>query len=417
VTLPSDTDGASLATHLTPVGDADPTRPLGPPVTAGIRVDGDRRPLTVDYNYGVADAGVFDQPPGPGLDRWAPLLPPLSGVGLGAGGTPLLAARSLADWAGVDAAVHVKDESRNPTWSHKDRLNRVVAGAAVRDGARGVVLASTGNHGAAAAAAAARNGLPCVVFTVPGTPPAMEEFVRSYGAAVLQLPTHEGLVGLVDALAEREFHAATSRTDPHTGHPWGPEGYKTIAYETALQLGRAPGSVFVPTAFAELLYGVWKGFRELRDLGVTDRVPAMVACEPATQSAHAAALERGEPVVEVGAGPSDAHSIGGARSTHRGYRALTASGGEALPVTDDTARDAQRALADVGLWQEFSAAVGAGGLRVADDPPGPVVVLACSAGYKDGVDWSAPELPRDPDVAAVADALEAAYGESFGLAD
>lgn len=60
---------------------------------------------------------------------------------------------------------------------------------------------------------------------------------------------------LVDS---RDFHPASNFTDIHTGHPFGPVGYKTIVYETYWQLdGTVPGTVFVPTGHAEQLWGVW----------------------------------------------------------------------------------------------------------------------------------------------------------------
>jgi threonine synthase len=188
----------------------------------------------------------------------------------------------------------------------------------------------------------------------------------------------------------------------------GPEGYKTIAYETYVQLGAAPGSVFVPTAFAELLYGIWKGFRELRELGLAGTTPKMIACEPATQAAFATAQERGEPIVEIEAGPSAAQSIGGSRSTHRGYMTLEESDGAAVRVPESTIGAAQSRLSERGTWQEFSAATGAGGLAAFDGVvDGPVVVLGCSSGYKDGTDWTAPEI--EPSVATATRALEDAY--------
>jgi threonine synthase len=408
------TDGLSTATGQVPVGDGTRSYPLSPPLTTGDPEAETPRPLTVAYEYGAVDTALFDRPVTAGLDRWAPLLPPLAGQGLGAGGTPLLPASELASWAGVEDCF-VKDESRNPTWSHKDRLVRVATAAAVRENAAGIVPASTGNHGAAAAAHAARLGLPCVVFTTPDAPAAMESFVRSYGAGVVRVGAHEQLVRFVDAVADRGFHPVTSRTDPHTGHPFGPEGYKPIAYELYAQLGRVPGAVAAPTAFAELLYGVWKGFRELRRLGVTDDAPRMVACEPAEQAALAAARDRDEPVVRIDAGPSQAHSIGGAASTHRGYLTLAESDGVAVPVSEETLAAAQDRLAGIGLWQEFSAAAGVGGLRAADATfDGPVVALACSSGFKDGTGWTAPQLAPDADVDDAVALLDATCDLALG---
>lgn len=408
----------SRATHQFPVGNPGVSFPLSPPLTRGdprAETPAERRPLSVGYEYDAVDPALFDRPVEPGLERWAPLLPPLTGPGLAAGATPLVEAPAVAEWAGLEAPVCLKDESRNPTWSHKDRLNRLTTSAALRAGADGVVAASTGNHGASAAAHAARAGLPCVVFTAPGTPPAMEAFVRSYGASVLQVGAHDQLVEFVDAFAERGFHPLTSRTAVHTGHPYGPEGYKTIAYETFVQLGGVPAAVAAPTAFAELLYGVWKGFHELVEFGVASETPRMVACEPAAQAALATALDRETPVVEIDAGPSDAHSIGGSRSTHRGYRALEASDGLAVPVPESTIAAAQDRLAANGLWQEFSGAAGVGGLRATEASfDGPVVALACSSGYKDGVDWEAPTLAPDATVESVATRLTERYDLALG---
>src|SRR6476660_3193721 len=82
-------------------------------------------------------------------------------VSLGEGNTPLLPAPSL----GL-GDVWIKDESRNPTWSFKDRLGSGALTMARRFGARVIASSSSGNAGASAAAFAAKAGLPCVVFTV-----------------------------------------------------------------------------------------------------------------------------------------------------------------------------------------------------------------------------------------------------------
>jgi threonine synthase len=409
----------SLATGQRSLGDPDLTYPLEPPLTRGCpetSAESVRYPLEVVYDYGAVDPALFEGPTAPGQERWAPLLPPLAGESLGEGDTPLVATPELADWAGTDAAVYVKDESRNPTWSQKDRLNRLTVSAAVRAGADGVVASSSGNHGAAAAAYAARAGLPCVVFTKPETPRSMQGFLRAYGAAVLRVEGWGNRADLVDELAERGFHPVTSRTRTHTGHPWGPEGYKPIAYETVLQLGAAPGTVFVPTAHAELLFGAWKGFRELRELGVVDETPRMVACEPAARAPLAAAREQGASLVEVAAEATDAHSIAATENTHRGVVALAESDGFASPAADETIAAAQDRLAAAGLWQEFSGAAGVAGLRAAveagRDFEGPVVCLGTSSGFKDGGDWEAPAA--EPSVAAIEARLASVYDLAIG---
>ncbi|NUP62321.1 MAG: pyridoxal-phosphate dependent enzyme, partial [Nonomuraea sp.] len=168
-------NGSSLATGQRSLGDTSAEFPLFPALTRGCprtSTDEIAYPVEVVYDYGRVDRALFDQEPGPDLARWSPLLPPLAAPTLGEGGTPLL------EFDGV----HVKDESRNPTWSHKDRLNRVAISAAVAAGAPGVVVASSGNHGASAAAYAARAGLPAIVLASAESPAAVQAFVRAYGA-------------------------------------------------------------------------------------------------------------------------------------------------------------------------------------------------------------------------------------------
>jgi threonine synthase len=410
----------SLATGQRSLGDPDETFPLWPPIVDGCpatSTDEVQYPLEVTYEYDAVDPALFDQPPLPGLDRWAPLLPPLAdGVDLGAGGTRLVAAPDLAETVGFDGALHLKDESANPTWSHKDRLAAPTVGAAVARDAPGVVVSSTGNHGASVAAHAARAGLPCVVFTSRDLPDSMARFLDAYGAAVAKVPRERRWECMRRVRDELGYVPTSNLTPTHTGHPFGPEGYKTIAYEIHAQLDGVPGSVLVPTGYAELLYGVWKGFRELRELGIVDRAPEMVACEPAARAPLSAALERDAPAVTVDAAPTDASSIGVTVNGYRGVRAVRESGGRAHALSDAAIERAQERLAAVGYWQELSGAAGLAGLAAAvaaDDPlPGPAVAVCCSSGFKDPRgDVSVPEL--DPD-AVVAD-LAAEYG--LGAAD
>jgi threonine synthase len=305
---------------------------------------------------------------------------------MGEGGTPLVTVR-LGGSAAGDRAVYVKDESRNPTWSHKDRLNLCTVSAALYSAAPGIVVASSGNHGASAAAYASRAGLPCVLVTYDGASQAMAEFVRAYGAAVIVVGREDRLAVVNDIVRELGFESVSNRTPTHTGHPFGPEGYKTIAYELFLQLDRTvPGSVFVPTGYAELLFGIWKGYAELVELGVSSTVPRIYSAEPAARGPLHAAMAARLPATQVPAGTTIASSIACTASGYRGVVALNASHGAAVVVSDEQLTRALELLSRQGLWVEASGAAGLAALTqlfdAGVDVPEPVVAISTSGGLK-----------------------------------
>lgn len=410
----------SLATaQVSLAPDCDVRHPLFPVLVAGCpqtRVEGVPAPLELAFDEAGVNSEWFDQPASPGLERWAELLPPLQpGSSAGEGGTPVLLEPGLASWAGFEGELFIKDESRNPTWSHKDRLNLCTVSAAVHQGAPGVVAASSGNHGASAAAYAARAGLTACVLITPGTPPAVVSFLQSYGAAVFEVP-RELRWSLLEAMVQKfGLHPVSNLTELHTGHPFGPEGYKTIAFELRVQLGlRAPGTVYVPTGYGELLFGVAKGFEILARHGKIERVPTIVACEPAARAPLARAIAEGKGAVSVPANPSAAYAIA---VTHGGYRARVAlerGRGRSVVLGEAELAAAQRAMASRGLWAEVSAAAGlaalrqeqAAGVEIAD----PVVVLSTSSGFK-GRGVQHPKIVRpEPTLQAIADAAREHYG-------
>jgi len=382
----------SLAFAQQSLGDRALQFELFPPLTEGCPITStpaEQYPLEVAFRYERVDPRLFDQPPLPGLDRWAPLLPPLMpGLSLGEGGTALVESPRLAQWANLKTQLYVKDESANPTWSHKDRLNLCTVSAAVASGAPGVAVASSGNHGASAAAYAARAGIKCIVVASTGVAPAMRQFITAYGATLVTVPTDARWPVLRELVRGTGFQPVSNLTHFHTGHPFGPEGYKTIAYELFLSLGRrVPGAVVVPTGAGELLYGVWKGFKELRLLGLTNRTPRIYSAEPAARGPLARAMAAGKRMAEVSPRPSLASSIMVTVSSYRGVAALEESNGQALLVDDDEMIAARDELARDGQWQELSGAIGIAALRRAvregAEFEGPVVAILTSSGLKD----------------------------------
>ncbi len=354
----------------------------------------------------------------PGLFRYRALLPIGDGpvVSLHEGDTPLVPVPSLAADVGV-RAVLVKDESRNPTWSYKDRLAAVAVTQAVQRGRDTVVVSSTGNHGAAVAAYAARAGIRCVVLTVASVPLAMKTLMQSYGAQTVALEDPADRWVLMRRLVdERGWVPMSGFVGPPSGsNPFGCEGYKTIAYELHAQLGDVPDVVVMPVAYGDALAGVSRGFEDLVALGLTSRVPRLVAAEPFGPYGHA--LREGwRASATVPAGPSVAFSIATPSATWQGWDALTRTGGAAASADDERTMAAQHRLAaGDGLFLEASSATTVAVLpdlvaRGVVRPDETVVLLGTSTGLKD-IPTTAERFAPVPVVEPTLAALDAAIAE------
>lgn len=345
-------------------------------------------------------------------------LPASQAVTLGEGGTPLFALPAVAEELGIQT-LRVKDESQNPTWSFKDRLSTVGVSWAVAHGRPGIVVSSTGNAGAAAAAYAARAGLPCLVLSSPVSGGTMQRFMASYGAMVVATPSPEGRWALNRAVVEKHGWLPLSNTTLPTigSHPAAIEGCKSIAYEIAEDLGwRAPAVVVVPTAYGDCIVGIHRGFRELVELGLVERMPRLVAAESAGSIAAALELEQDQPVI---APPPDsaATSINVVQGTVQALDVVVASGGTAIVVPDPEVARVRTMLAHrEGMLAEFSAALGVaavGQLRgegwLAEDDE--VVVISTSTGLKDLGLGEAREVPViEPELDELARVLRRDYG-------
>lgn len=353
-----------------------------------------------------------------GLFAWQHLLP-LSGdvepVTLGEGDTPLVALSRVPQAADV-GEVWVKDESRNPTWSYKDRLIAVAMTKARESGVTTVAVASTGNHGAAAAAYAARAGMECIVLTLASVPTTMKTLMQAYGARVVALAEPRDRWALLrQGVEELGWTPLSGFMDPPAGsNPFGIDGYKSIAYEIVRDLGRAPSVVVAPVAYGDGLAGIMRGFEDLRAWGRIDHLPRLVAAEPV--GPYATALANGfVPGRRLTPRASVAFSITTPVATFQGHDALERSRGCAVTVSDADIMDTQLALARAeGLYLEASSAITLSVLpalvkRGELGPRDSVVLLGTSTGLKD-VGVTAELLPPVPVIGPTMSELEAAIG-------
>jgi threonine synthase len=328
------------------------------------------------------------------------------------GGTPLLRLSRVGSEVGLPE-LYLKDESRNPTWSYKDRLAAVGVTKAREVGAEVVVVSSTGNHGAATAAYAAAAGLRCVVLTLESVPLTMKVLMQSYGAHVVALRSGPDRWLLMrEAIRAHGWVPLSGFVNPPAGsNPFGLDGYKTMAYEIVESLGRAPDVVVTPVAYGDGIAGLHRGFADLLALGRITAVPRLVAAEVfgPYQKSLSEGHHGGGMVVPAGA--SVAFSIATPVSSFQGWQAVTESGGTAVAVSgDDEILSAQLTLARrEGVYLEASAVVPLAALRTLTErgvvsEHDTVVCVATSTGLKD-IGATASLLPPveviEPDLAAL----------------
>ena len=260
-------------------------------------------PLDVAYDYAVIGATLTREAiasRAPGIWRYAELLPvdepPTRGLPVGS--TPLLAADRLAPVLGLDR-LWLKDDTRNPSLSFKDRAVAVAAARAVEFGVEALACASTGNLAGATAAAAAALGLPAYVFIPADLEPAKVDHALAYGATVVPI---EGTYDDVNRLCLEVADETGWGFVNINLRPFYAEGSKTLAYEIAESLGwRSPDVVVAPVASGAMFTRVARGFEELVELGSIARRPIrFVGGQAAGCAPIATAWAAGSDVIEPG---------------------------------------------------------------------------------------------------------------------
>jgi threonine synthase len=361
-----------------------------------------------------------------GLWRYGDILPvsDSEAISLGEGCTPLQRLASLGQQVGVDR-LFGKDETRNPTWSFKDRLACIAVSVAKKMGAPAVVSSSTGNAGAAVAAYAAKADIPCVIFTASGVVGPLVTQMRIYGATVVSLARKEQRWPLVRHAVENFGWFPTSPFfGPVVGsNPYGIEGYKTLAYEVAEALNwQAPDCCVLPVCYGDALLGMWRGFEEMLALGWINQMPRMMAAE--IYGSLAAALRHGGDALPDMPMTHDtlAKSTTATRSTYQALYVLRKSGGAATTVENHAILEYQQKLARLeGLYVEPASAAAVAAiaqLRAADEIRAheTVVALLTASGLKDPQATTAAqgELPTEGgDVESIFSRLRKATPTAF----
>ena len=323
-------------------------------------------PLEVDYDYeGIAQAMTRESiAAGPAtLWRYAELLPcdPEYRVDLGAGFTPLLRADRLAKALGIER-LWIKNDTVNPTWSFKDRVVAVAIAKAREFGYTGIACASTGNLANSVAAHGARAGMETIVFI----PHDLEEG-KVVGSGVYD-PTLVMVEGSYDDVNRLCTEVAQSKPWAFVNinvRPYYAEGSRTLAFEVAEQLGwRTPDHCVVPMASGSLFTKIWKGFKELHQVGLIDEPRTRMSGAQATGcSPIATAFEEGTLNFRPQKPDTIARSIaiGNPADGYYALKTLAETDGVAAMATDPEIVEGMKLLAETeGIFAET-----AGGTTIA----------------------------------------------------
>lgn len=335
--------------------------------------------------------------------RYLPLLPVSDPVGYvtplrSVGRTPMYSLPTLRTKLGL-RNLWIKDESRNPTASFKDRASAVVVARARDIEAEVIVTASTGNAGAALAGMSAAVDHQAVIFAPRSAPPAKVAQLLVYGARVL----------LVDGNYDQAFDLSIQAAEEfgwycrNTGfNPFTAEGKKTAALEIwefliYREAFEEPVNVFVSVGDGNIISGLHKGFKDLLELGWLEHMPRIFGVQSegsaAVANAFAAYVEAGStgvPQIEPVKADTlaDSISVDLPRDGVRAVWAASQTGGQYLTVSDEAILAAIAELGKVGIFAEPAGATSYAGLLKAVEngwiePDDPVLVLNTGSGLKD----------------------------------
>ncbi|MEJ2756978.1 MAG: pyridoxal-phosphate dependent enzyme [Anaerolineales bacterium] len=359
-----------------------------------------------------------------------------SDISLGEGGTPLIRAANLGMMLGIPN-IFIKDERQGPTTSFKDRQAAVTIAALKEAGITEAVIASTGNVAIAYSAYAARAGIKLWAFITSLVPPVKMRETALYGTQVVKVT---GNYDQAKKVAARFAQQRALYVDKGVRSITTVDAMKTISFELAEQLTSAlgpPGQSNHPTAkwrapdwYIQSVsggmgpVGVLKGYQELLDMGLVDKIPAFANVQAAGCAPMVHAWKDGKAVADPVLTPRTHIATLATGDPGRTYtllreRMLQANGGMFESVTDEEAFKAMHILAKMeGISVEPATGVAFAGLikmvRDGQITPSDVVVVNCT-GHTIPVEQEVIGDNWAKDVAFPSEGIEAAAPVEDGL--
>jgi len=283
-------------------------------------------------------------------------------IGLNVGFTPLVRSEGLAKVLGVKELYIKNDAVNHPTLSFKDRVVSVALSKAKEFGFRTVACASTGNLANSVAALAAAGGLESYIFVPYDLEQGKILGTLIYGTNLMGIKgSYDEVNRLCSEIAENYRWAFVNINI----RPFYAEGSKTFGFEIAEQLGwRVPQHVVVPMAGGSLITKIWKGFNELKKIGLLDDVNTRIhGAQASGSNPIVAALREGIDWIKPQRPKTIAKSlaIGNPADGPYALQTIRDSGGWAEDVTDGEIIEGMKLLAQTeGIFTETAGGVTVG---------------------------------------------------------
>lgn len=321
------------------------------------------------------------------------------------GWTPLIRSHNLAKLLGLKT-LYIKDDGLNPSGSSKDRASGVGVLKALEAGADTIATSSTGNAASSLACQAAHIGMKAVIFVPKRAPIGKVTQISLYGATLIKVDGDykDTFSFSKEAIKRYGWYNRNCAINPHLV-----EGKKTVSLEIAEQLSFKPTDwVAVSVGDGCTVAGVYKGFYELKELGLIEKIPRILAvqsegCEPFVIADHTK-----QPLKEAEENTiADSISVGIPRNPIKAINAVKNSSGIWISITDEEILQAEALLGRTeGIFAEPAAAASlAGVVKAVKEGIIPkeesVTFIVTGNGLKDPANAQKviiPPLPMKPDL-------------------
>ncbi len=253
--------------------------------------------------------------------------------------------------------LFLMDESRNPTFSYKDRASILVALKAIQLNKKAIICASTGNAGSSIAGISARLGIKSLIFVPEKIPTPKKLQIEMYGAELIRVNGDYDLAFDLSLIYTDKLKLYNRNT---AYNPITIEGKKTAAYDIYNRFKDIglPDIIIIPAGDGVILGGIYKGFKDLLNLKLIDKLPQLVVTQPSNGSAIIDYLETGKFIYKNSETIADSLSAGAPRNLYNAVKAIKESNGFGIRIDDLTTLKFQRVLsAEYGILVEPAAAI------------------------------------------------------------